>query len=304
MTVICLTNCPPKLRGDLSKWLIEINTGVYVGNINARVREELWNRITENIRSGQATMVFRTSGEQRMDFRVHNTTWKPVDYDGLKLIMRPGPKTDAAEGNEGLPQEGFSKAAKNRKARFLQRAAANESTQSYTVLDLETTGLNYNEDAVIELAALRVREGKAEKSFTCLVHTEQAIPVKIQKMTGITNAMLRESGIPVKAALETLVSFIGKDKLVCWNAAFDLAFLQMSCRRNGVVVPRNKTEDAMKTAQRCMSGQPDYRLVSIAQHFGFDTSGAHRALQDCILTHNVYVKLNEIRLSEEREAGF
>ena len=59
MVVVTLTDCPPKLRGDLTKWLLEINTGVYVGKINARVREELWKRICDNIKSGRATMSFR-----------------------------------------------------------------------------------------------------------------------------------------------------------------------------------------------------------------------------------------------------
>ena len=63
MVVLVLTDCPPKVRGDLSKWLFEINTGVYVGNISARVRELLWNRICENIRQGQATMVYSAAGE-------------------------------------------------------------------------------------------------------------------------------------------------------------------------------------------------------------------------------------------------
>lgn len=72
MTVVVLTDCPPKLRGDLTKWLLEINTGVYVGNLSARVREELWTRICENLKTGRATMVFRASNEQKMDFRVHN----------------------------------------------------------------------------------------------------------------------------------------------------------------------------------------------------------------------------------------
>ena len=74
-----MTNCPPRLRGDLSKWLCEINTGVYVGNVSARVRDALWERVCQNIKNGQATMVFTTSGEQRMDFRTHNTAWEPVD---------------------------------------------------------------------------------------------------------------------------------------------------------------------------------------------------------------------------------
>ena len=58
MIVLTMTNCPPKLRGDLSKWLLEINTGVYVGNVNARVSELIWKRVCENIKNGQATLVF------------------------------------------------------------------------------------------------------------------------------------------------------------------------------------------------------------------------------------------------------
>ena len=69
-----MTNCPPKLRGDLSKWLCEINTGVYVGNVSSRVRDALWERICQNLKNGQATLVFTAAGEQRMDFRTFPRT--------------------------------------------------------------------------------------------------------------------------------------------------------------------------------------------------------------------------------------
>ena len=62
MIIVVLTDCPPKLRGDLSKWLFEINTGVYVGNVSARVREALWIRICETVQQGQATMVYPAPG--------------------------------------------------------------------------------------------------------------------------------------------------------------------------------------------------------------------------------------------------
>lgn len=87
-----MTNCPPKLRGDLSKWLCEINTGVYVGNVSSRVRDALWERVCQNLKNGQATLVFTTAGEQRMDFRTHNTAWETVDFDGIKLMRRPLPQ--------------------------------------------------------------------------------------------------------------------------------------------------------------------------------------------------------------------
>lgn len=100
MIVIMLSDCPPKVRGDISKWLCEINTGVFVGNVSSRVREEVWQRICENIKSGQATMVFSAPGEQKMDFRVHNTTWEPVDLDGIKLMRRPLPSARASKMSE------------------------------------------------------------------------------------------------------------------------------------------------------------------------------------------------------------
>lgn len=92
-----MTDCPPRLRGDLSKWLQEINTGVYVGNVNSRVRDAIWNRVCENLKTGRATMVFSTNNEQKMDFRVHNTLWTPVDFEGIQLIRRPLPNSAETE---------------------------------------------------------------------------------------------------------------------------------------------------------------------------------------------------------------
>ena len=53
-----MTNCPPRLRGDLSKWLCEINTGVYVGNVSSRVRDAVWDRVCQNLKNGQADYYF------------------------------------------------------------------------------------------------------------------------------------------------------------------------------------------------------------------------------------------------------
>lgn len=58
MIVVVLEKCPLALRGDLTKWLQEISLGVYVGRVSARVRDELWNRICKECKTGRATMVF------------------------------------------------------------------------------------------------------------------------------------------------------------------------------------------------------------------------------------------------------
>ena len=89
MIVIVLSKCPPALRGDLTKWLFEVSTNVFVGRLTARVRDELWDRILIYCKDGRATMVYETDNEQRMESRVHNTGWQPTDFDGIWMMMKP-----------------------------------------------------------------------------------------------------------------------------------------------------------------------------------------------------------------------
>jgi CRISPR-associated protein Cas2 len=118
MIVITLASCPPALRGDLTKWLLEISPGVYVGQVSARVRDNLWERVRNLSEQGKATMVFSSHNEQHLDFKVHNSEWEPIDFDGIKLIMHPSPARVKKLG--GL-RVGYSKASKMRKAKRMHR---------------------------------------------------------------------------------------------------------------------------------------------------------------------------------------
>jgi CRISPR-associated protein Cas2 len=114
MIVITLTDCPMTLRGDLTKWLLEINAGVFVGQVNKRIRGHLWERVIKFAKNGRATMVYSTNNEQHLDFKTHGNTWIPIDFDGIKLMMRPNP-SHLANGS-GL-RLGFSNASKRRTAK-------------------------------------------------------------------------------------------------------------------------------------------------------------------------------------------
>ncbi len=113
MLVVVLSSCPPALRGDLTRWLLEISAGVYVGKVSARVREHLWERITSSVQTGRALMVFSTNNEQGLDFKVHRHQWQPVDFDGVSLMRRPS----AAAQKKVQLKQGWSKASKYRRAR-------------------------------------------------------------------------------------------------------------------------------------------------------------------------------------------
>ena len=200
-----MTDCPPRLRGDLSKWLQEVNTGVYVGNVNPRVREAIWQRVCENLKNGRATMVFSANNEQRMDFRVHNTSWKPVDYEGVQLIRRPLPSSSAAE--ETL-KPGFSKAAKRQMA-DRKRRASEKQDRSFVIVDLETTGLSPGQDKILEFGAIRVRENQKAGTFSRLVSQERGVPQTVLTLTGIDSALVEREGQPLEEVLPEFLQFFG-----------------------------------------------------------------------------------------------
>ncbi len=89
MMVLDVTAVPAGLRGDLTKWLIEIAPGVFVGNPSARVRDLLWERTVALCKDGRALLIFSSNNEQGMEFRTHRHSWVPTDFDGLTLMMRP-----------------------------------------------------------------------------------------------------------------------------------------------------------------------------------------------------------------------
>lgn len=286
MTVIVLTSCPPKLRGDMSKWFVEINTGVYVGTVSARVRDALWDRICENIRTGQATMVFTAAGEQHMDFRVHNTTWIPTDFDGIRLMLHPS--VQETGDSVQILKPGFSKAAQYQKARSGRRKSL---SGGYVVIDLETTGLKPENDQILEAAALRVSSEGTTDEFSALIAISGQVPPDIENLTGIDDAQIQTEGRPLKEALSELQAFVSDLPIVAHNAAFDVLFLQYACKRCSLPPLRNRTVDTLALARRKLPELPDHKLLTLAEHFGIETGTHHRALDDCKATRLIYEQM-------------
>jgi CRISPR-associated protein Cas2 len=87
MLVIVLENAPPRLRGRLAIWLLEIRAGVYVGNYSAKVREHIWEHVKVGLGEGNAVMAWRTNNEAGFDFVTLGTNRRiPVEIDGAKLV--------------------------------------------------------------------------------------------------------------------------------------------------------------------------------------------------------------------------
>lgn len=112
MTVIVLTNCPAGLRGFLTRWLLEISPGVFIGGPSARIRQALWEEVKQYAGNGRALLAYSTNTEQGFAFETHDHKWHPVDHEGLTLIRRPNEQTTSPPS---APKPGWSKASKRRR---------------------------------------------------------------------------------------------------------------------------------------------------------------------------------------------
>ena len=101
MLVIVVENAPPRLRGRLAVWLVEVRAGVYVGALSTRVREMIWGQVEEGIEEGSAVMAWSTNTESGFDFLTLGPNRRmPVELDGLKLVSfhPPAPPPEEAGG--------------------------------------------------------------------------------------------------------------------------------------------------------------------------------------------------------------
>lgn len=90
MVVMILEKVPASLRGELTRWLIEPHPGVFVGHVNAMVRDRLWDKCCKAKRTGGIVQAWSTNTEQRFQMRMAGTTRRSVvDLDGLQLICVP-----------------------------------------------------------------------------------------------------------------------------------------------------------------------------------------------------------------------
>ena len=99
MLVIVLENAPPRLRGRLAVWLLEVRAGVYVGNYSKRVREQIWSQVEEGIEDGNAVLMWRSSTEAGFEFLTLGGNRRiQADFDGVQLVsFLPNSVSDNSE---------------------------------------------------------------------------------------------------------------------------------------------------------------------------------------------------------------
>ncbi|QOS57686.1 DEDD exonuclease domain-containing protein [Thermobifida fusca] len=161
---------------------------------------------------------------------------------------------------------------------------------TFVVVDVETTGTHPATAALIEVGAVRLRDGQVLDEFTTLVNPHAPVPASITLLTGITTAMVESAPSPA-AALSAFLDFAGfrpGTVLVAHNAPFDVRFLKAACARHGIPWPSPAVLDTLQLARRLVPrGEVrNHRLDTLARVFGAHPP-AHRALDDARATADV-----------------
>lgn len=87
MLVVVTEAVPPRLRGRLAVWLLEVRAGVYVGDVSRRIREMVWNQVNELAENGNVVMAWATNTESGFDFVTYGDNRRmPIDFDGFRLV--------------------------------------------------------------------------------------------------------------------------------------------------------------------------------------------------------------------------
>lgn len=174
-------------------------------------------------------------------------------------------------------------------ALFPGEAAAAQGCPDIVFVDVETTGLNRYDDAIIQLSALRFHDGRIIDTFDSYINPLRPIPKMLARINHITDELVRDAPV-ISDVRESFLSFIEGAVLVGHNlAGFDIHFLNNSFdgALDGI-----QYLDTMTAAKRYLN-LPNHRLQTVAEHLGFAQEGEfHNSLYDCMATAYIFFRLD------------
>lgn len=162
---------------------------------------------------------------------------------------------------------------------------------SFVVFDIETTGFSNLNEKIIEIGAVKIKDGKIVDEFSTFINPERNIPIKITELTGITNDMVCKSPI-INDVIGDFYKFCEDSIMVAHNIDFDMSFI----RRNGKSFGFEFSNSLLDTIDLCKFLFPElkrYKLNVVAKHLGVSLENHHRAVDDAKATAMILIKCFE-----------
>lgn len=177
----------------------------------------------------------------------------------------------------------FSIGAVPRRTRDRKGKSLIEFPGTYTVIDIETTGLDPSFDDIIEFGAIKCENGSPVSQYQTLVNPGYEIDDFITELTGITNEMLLDAP-SIRDVLPAFLSFVGDSVIVGHNVNFDINFIYDNAEYLELPPFANDFVDTMRLSRRLYKDLENHKLSTLSEYLGIEPLEAHRALADCIRT--------------------
>ncbi len=168
---------------------------------------------------------------------------------------------------------------------------------TFVVFDIETTGLSNETCKIIEIGAVRVEGGAIRDRFSTFVNPERPIPMKIEQLTSISDAMV-EHAPKIEAVLPEFLEFCKGAVMVAHNAEFDMGFIIKECERQGFDTTFTYV-DTIAMARILLPGLASFRLDRVAKAAGVVLGHHHRAVDDAACTADIFLVF--IKMLAERD---
>ena len=172
---------------------------------------------------------------------------------------------------------------------LIQNEKGQKIDSEYVVFDIETTGLSPTNNRIIEIGAVRIKDGKIQDTFSEFVNPEVPIPYTITKLTSITDAMVQNAPT-IEVILPKFLEYIG-------DATFDTGFIRENAKRLGLVFD-STIVDTMTLAHILLPELGKYTLDRLCKQFGVVNEHHHRACDDAAATAEIFVKM--IKMIKEK----
>src|SRR5690625_3609549 len=161
---------------------------------------------------------------------------------------------------------------------------------TYVVFDVETTGLSSVYDTIIELAAVKVKNGEIIDRFERFANPHRPLPKKIIEITNITDDMLKDAP-EVDDVLKDFHEWVGESVFVAHNASFDIGFLNLGYEKINYDRVNNVVIDTLELARFLYPNLRNHRLNTLCKHLDVELTKHHRAIYDAEATGNVFLKM-------------
>ena len=166
-----------------------------------------------------------------------------------------------------------------------------EKVSDYTVVDIETTSLDSYYGKILEISALKVRNDAVVDTFSEIINTNEEIGYFTTRLTGITTQMVQKEGKDLIKVLKSFLKFLENDIIIGHNVNFDIDFLYDSIEDNLGIYLSNDYIDTLRLSRKYLKNLRHHKLDDLINFYNLEVRDKHRALNDCILTNQVYVEL-------------